>query len=327
MLVEVPSPDYPFLHDARFSPDGRWLIAETGSVLTVWELDAAAGTLTERGWFGMAGRRGGPPPEVEVMDYGEWLAANPSIEEWVMSRDGRRVIGAGSDGIGRWRLHPEREPIATKIDQQKREDVDVARLALSPDERTLLVLERERVAVWSVGDALTEIGTIALPDYPGGGAAFTADGRHAVVAGGDFVALIDVRAFTIADQQEIDGNMEGIVALGGDRFATGGSDRRITPWRVQGGKLERGEPLPEHHTDKIYTLAAPADGRFLAAASTDGTATLWSLVQDEPPIVIELPLDHFYALAIHPHGPYLATGGQGLRVWRYRRDAAATGRR
>jgi WD40 repeat protein len=326
MLVEVPSPDYPFLHDARFSPDGRWLIAETGGVLTVWELDGAAGTLKERGWFGMAGRRGGPPPEVDVMDYGTWLDANPGIDEWVMTRDGRRVIGVGSRGVGRWRLHPEREPIATKIDQQGRGDVDVMAAALSPDERTLIVLERERAVIWRVGDALAEGPAIAMPDQPDA-VAFTGDSRHAVVAGDDFVALVDVGAAAIVDQHEVDGFVDVIVATGADSFATGGADRRISRWRVKGGRLERGDGLPEHHRDAIYYLAAPADGTWLAAASTDGTATLWSLVEDAPPIVIDLPEDHFYALAIHPHGPYLATGGQGLRVWRYRRDAAATGRR
>ena len=318
----MPSPDYPFLHDARFTPDGRWVIAETGGVLTVWELDGAAGTLTERGWFGMASRRGGPPPEVEVMDYGEWLAANPGIDAWVLTRDGRRVIGVGSRGIGRWHLHPHRTPVASKVDQQAREDVDVAGIALSPDDRTLLVLEDERVVVWRVGDALVEEGAVALPDYPGGGAAFTGDGRHAVIAGGDYVALLDVAARTLADVQELDGNLEAIVGVGGDRFFVAGRDRRITPWRVRGGRLERGAPLPAHHTDTIYSLAAPEGGRFLAAASTDGTATLWPLEVDAPPIVVALPEDHFYALALHPHGPYLATGGQGLRVWRYRRDAA-----
>jgi WD40 repeat protein len=325
MLVEVPSPDYPFLHDARFTPDGRWLIAETGGVLTVWELDGAAGTLTERGWFGTAGRRGGPPPEVEVSGYGTWLDANPGIDEWVMTRDGTRIIGVGSRGIGRWRLHPERQPIATEIDRQRRDGVDVHAIALSPDERTLIVAEREQVVLWRVGDALTAGPAIAMPDMPDA-VAFTGDGRHAVVAGGDFVVLVDVGAAAIVDQHEVEGFMDVIAPLGGDRFAVGGSDRRITRWRAKGGKLERGAPLPDHHTDKIYNLAAPADGRWLAAASTDGTATLWPLEVDAPPIVIPLPEDHFYALAIHPHGPYLATGGQGLRVWRYRRDAA-TGRR
>jgi WD40 repeat protein len=316
----VPSPDYPFLHDARFTPDGRWVIAQTGGVLTVWELDGAAGTLAERGWFGMAGRRGGPPPEVPVSDYGEWLTANPGIDEWALTRDGTRIIGAGSRGIGRWRLHPERTPVATKIDQLARAEVDVMAIALSPDERTLLVLERERVAVWSVGDALAEAGAIDLPEY-GDALAFTGDGRHAVVGGDDVVMLIDVGKRAVVDVEQVEGNVEDVVSLGGDRIAAGGSDRRITPWRVTDGALERGAPLPAHHTDKIYMLAAPAGGGWLAAASTDGTATLWPLEGDAPPIVMQLPEDHFYALAIHPHGPYLATGGQGLRVWRYRRDA------
>jgi WD40 repeat protein len=319
----VPSPDYPFLHDARFTPDGRWVIAETPGVLTVWELDGAAGALRERGWFGMMPVRGGPPPEVPVSDYGTWLAANPDIESWVLTRDGTQVIGGGEYAIGRWRLHPDKQPVATELERVKRDDVELYGLALSPDDRTLLALERERAVVWRTAP-LAEVGAIALPEMPEA-AAFTGDGRHAVIVGDDYVLLVDVAARAIADQHEVDGYVKALTALGGDRFATGGTDKLITLWRVKGGKLEPGKPLPAHHGDDIYLLAAPADGRWLAAASTDGTATLWPLEVDAPPIVVTLPEDHFYALAIHPHGPYLATGGQGLRIWRYRRDAAARG--
>jgi hypothetical protein len=317
-LVEVPKPELAlFVHHVAFTPDGRWLLGMTSGVLTVWELDAGDAALDARGWFGLAETPGTPDP---VARLERWLEENEVLHDYAVSPDGKEVIAVGPTAAGRWRLHPARAEVATLLERAPHEG-EIHEVAIAPDGRRMLVAERGEVESWQV-DGLARRDALALPELAMG-VAFTADGRRAVVAGAYHLWLVGVdREGDLALLETVERRTfwTAIEPLGGDRFVIGGKHGELAIGRVEEDHLIVEPELPAHHREQIVHLAR-LDGGW-AASSFDGTATLWADGGDAPAITIELPDEHETGLAIHPHGPWLATaGGDGLRVWRYRRDA------
>ena len=340
-----------------FTPDGGHLLVLTG-VVTVWAFDAAAASLQERGWFGFAEDRSPPPPGL-TEDLGklrEWVDRHASVEEVVVTPDGQHVIAGGRVGFGVWRLTPRDQPVATLVGKISGEEHDFYGMALAPDGRTLLALRRPpreeaeqarssqgfeyapegKIERWAVDPGakppLRRLGAALLKDRPAA-AAFTADGLFAAVVGSSQmlgVARLDGPAVTL-HEQDADDTLEEVAALPGDRFATGGFDQVVRLWQ-----LERAEPrlvqlavLDHVHAGKLRALAAAPDGRWLVAASDDHSLSLWpatwSQGQVVAPVMFKPPIEYVHDLAIHPGGPWLATAGDGVRVWQVNRDLLAQG--
>ena len=342
-----------------FTPDGGHLLVLTG-VASVWAFDAAGASLRERGWFGFAEDREAPPPGL-TDDLGKlraWVDRHPSLEAIAVTPDGSHVIGGARTGLGLWRLTPTGQPVATLVGKTDDEDFDLYGMALAPDGRSLIALRRpsreqadaarERLGLdhdvqgtierWDVDPAadppLRRRAAAFVEDRPAA-AAFTADGMFAAVVGSS--RLLGVARLSDPDavvfiEQGADDTQEEIVALPGDRFATGGFDEvvrlwqleREGPWLIQLGVMDR------VHAGKLRAMAAAPDGRWLVAASDDHAlsfwpAASWSRDQVTAPVLLRPPIEYVHALAVHPAGPWLATAGDGVRVWRVNRDRLSEG--
>ncbi len=338
-------------------PDGGHLLVLTG-VVGVWAFDAASTSLQERGWFGFAEDREPPPPGLtqDLSKLQEWVGRHASVEEVVVTPDGHHVIGGGRDGLAVWRLTPTAQPVATLVGKPAGEDHDFYGMALAPDGRRLVTLRRPpreqaeaarsqqgfeydpegKIELWDVdpgsSSPLHLRGEVLLKDRPSA-AAITIDGQFAAVIGSSQmlgVARLEENAVKL-NEQDADDTLGEIVALPDDRFATGGFDQVVRLWQLDRdeARLVQLAVLDHVHGGKLRALAAAADGRWLVAASDDHAVsfwpTAWSPERVAAPVLLRPPIEYVHDLAVHPGGPWLATAGDGVRVWRLNRDRLAEG--
>lgn len=357
LLITVQPDDGDEARGVVWAPDGGHLLVLTG-VVAVWAFDARSASLQERGWFGFAEDREPPPPGLtqDLSKLQEWVGRHASVEEVVVTPDGQHVIGGGRDGLAVWRLTPKDQPVATLVGKQAGEDHDLYGMALAPDGRRLVTLRRPpreqaeaarseqgfeydpegKIELWDVDPGsstpLHLRGEVLVKDRPSE-AAITIDGQFAAVIGSSQmlgVARLEENAVKLSEQ-DADDTLGEIVALPGDRFATAGFDQVVRLWQLDrdGMRLVQLAVLDHVHGGKLRALAAAADGRWLAAASDDHAVsfwpTAWSPDKVAAPVLLRPPIEYVHDLAVHPGGPWLATAGDGVRVWRINRDRLAEG--
>jgi WD40 repeat protein len=98
----------------------------------------------------------------------------------------------------------------------------------------------------------------------------------------------------------------------GALLASGGADAIVRLWDVASGD-ERA--ALRGHTRAVTALAVAGDPAVLAAAGDDGTIRLWRTGRPEAdPVVIRASTDRLFAVALHPFGRTVATGGADGRV-------------
>ena len=353
--------------DIAFSRDGRWLFAVSRTV-AVWELDASARSLQERGWFGLAQDR--DEPEIGAISPENAFAVQAKLQEWGKTHEGvsgfrllddEHAIGCGSDGtLVLWRLALGAAPIVAPLALQGKVVEKCYGLATSPsgamvasfgyptDDQRLAADQGDGqdtlqgvVAVTGVDldGGLRRYPPIVLAHRPGS-ALFTPDGRHLLVAASSrrfYVFAVDATTgLQLLEERELDGSMMDMehLAVPGDSptLLFAGTQHQVQRWSLHhDGKqvrLDFAHGYHRHHA-KVSSVAAAADGRFFVAAAPDHAVSLWPGAyapgEIPTPTVFKASDDYIRDLALHPHGPFLATAGRELRIWRINRAALAAG--
>lgn len=166
----------------------------------------------------------------------------------------------------------------------------------------------------------------------GGGAdrvtalAFSRDGRHLAVAGGNAGAAGEVLIYaavppafpgsqpTVRIAAHRDLIHDVAFSPDGKILATCGYDRLIRLWDVSDGTAIR---ELRDHSDAVYSVAFSADGRLLASGAADRAVKVWDLASGRRLYTLGESTDWVYAVAWSPTGHLLAAAGvdKSLRVW------------
>ena len=240
-------------HTARvrmivFSPDGGQ-IASVGydNVVRLWELT----------------RRGGSRVLSGVASQMEAVRFSPNGK--------LLATGSGDAAVRLWDV--DNQTLVMMIKGDRAHQDRIKDLAFSPDGRRLASSSRDgTVRIWSVphGQALS-----TLEGHQGAvnGIAFLGDGARLVSAGSDgTVRLWDLGGGTNRILEQRAARAYKISLLGArEQVAVAWSDRRVSVVPLGVGQVRR---LVGHHSE-VNTVAASADGAFLASAGDDATVRLW----------------------------------------------------
>jgi WD40 repeat protein len=283
---------------AIFTPDGaRVVTASSDARVRVWRADAGGPPLQTfvvhdhawRGWPGFAaidpsGERivsgsidgaiwilsldGKRPPVVREGHTGVLLAV-------AFDRAGRRIVTASEDNTARiWDLEARAPPIVLQSHRGRIESV-----GWSPDDRRVVTGSADTtVKIW-VADGSGGVTCRGHADRVNAGA-WLSGGDRAVTASEDGTVRFwkispteGPRAIAARTHRTHAAVVTMDVSPDGASFVTGAADGAIEIWRADG----EGEPaLLATRGDAIDQVAYSHDGARIAAASDDGTVTVWS---------------------------------------------------
>jgi len=109
------------------------------------------------------------------------------------------------------------------------------------------------------------------------------------------------------------------------RLLRAAEEHRGWEWRFLAGCAERSLKRIRAHDDRVFSLAASADGRRLVTAGRDGCVRVWDSDSLALLTRIEMPAGSpVYAAAFSPDGAQLVTGSEdgAVRVWSAKDGAA-----
>jgi WD40 repeat protein/serine/threonine protein kinase len=280
-----------------FSPDAKTLVTgELGGKVRLW--DAARGE-----------------PRGELFSHGKQV--------WAMafSPDGQTLLTGANDNTARlWNAangQPKGQPMHHLA--------DVHAVAWSHDGKRLLTGSWDGTGqVWDAANQ--KLVGLLQHRGPVNAAVFSSDDRLILTGSLDGTAqvwdTVTLKAHGLPLQHR--GTvLAAAFSPDGKSVATGGSENAARVWDITG--LPRaGVCLPKRNDCWIRGVAFSQDGHHLLTGSDDHTAQLWDLRTQEP---VGVPLQHngrVRAVAVHPDGTVLLTGGwddRTVRLWE-----ASTGR-
>ncbi|WP_433727554.1 WD40 repeat domain-containing protein [Actinoplanes sp. CA-051413] len=270
------------VNEVVFSRDGRTVITRTQEgIVRLWEV--ATGQL-------------------QVAIPGN------AVSEFAVTRDGRTLATAGTNGTRLWDLAAGRSRPSLSEGGP-----NVADVTFSPNRRTLASSNWSgHIQMWDVASARPGRGFTA---FDGGTPwlGFSPDGRTLLTASVEHGVRL-WEAATGRLQRSIDGGVSATaLARDGRTLATGGDDGKIRIWDVTtGGRL--GELAK--HTQTVESLEFSPDGRLLASSSLDHTVILWDVRRRAAVASLVGHTGEVYAIAFSPDGHTLATGSwDGVRLW------------
>jgi hypothetical protein len=224
--------------------------------------------------------------------------------------DAARALSAATDGTIRlWDLRSGTEVRHFEIPG------GITAASLSADGRQVLSAVKQAVTLWDVehGRLLLRFG--GRSGDPTGDVrcvGFTPGG--AVLAGGrDGVAVV----YSGKGRLRLEGHTAGVNAVSahpsGRRILTGGGDRRLFAWDLDGGD---GWPIAGH-TGEVLALAASSDGRLALSGGADRTVRLWQLDSRKQVGCFTRHAARVGCVAFSPLGRQAASGGDdgSLRIW------------
>lgn len=277
------------IQDVRFSPEGhRILTASLDGTVGVW--DAATGEAAL-------------PP----LDHGTPVVC------LAVGADGRRIAGTGED----WRTRVWDAASGRRLFLTPPHGARVWWIEFSPDGRWLVTAgEDHRAVMTRVADGTQPYRPIGHPDQVRY-ATFSPDSRRLLTAGRDGVAR-----FWNVETGEAEGLEIRHLRLNYAAFDHAGR-RVVTATGAKGEPSEvriwdafSGQPigLPLRHDSRVRYAVFSPDDRWLATASHDGIAQVVRVGSNGEGVNLTHG-GHVWALAFHPDGSRLLTGGREP-VWR-----------
>ncbi len=305
------------VYGLAFSPDGRYVLTNSGSTAQLWETavatrvrtfsagsDVLDATFSPDGRYILTAHRFGTAVlwDVETSAVIRTLSGSPQeIRLVAFAADGNSILTGGQDGVARlWDL---------QSGQQMRTYTGGAAAALSPDGKYV-----------ETRDGLHELGTGILvrpTQHPSAVAlAFSPDGKYIAGAFNTKTAWLwnaetgeDMYAFTSPI-----GSITTIAFSPSGKYLLSNGDRAVHLWDVQTGSEARrfvGQTAP------VLKVAFSPDGRHILTASSDGTAHLWD-TEPRP----SLPRfvghsDSIISLAVSLDGRFVLTSSldKTVRLW------------
>ncbi|MFO0872218.1 MAG: hypothetical protein U0935_25100, partial [Pirellulales bacterium] len=257
----------------EFSPDNRWLVAATGSVVQLWDV--------ERGE--LIGQSPDGQPAL-VMEPGTQFALAR------FAPDGRHLLTAGSgaaprlwklvaaEAAGRWKV--ERVNTLTPGDAANSEALAIRAAAFSPDGRWIVTGGEDRlVRFWSRA-AGRQIAVRSSHSEPVGTVEFSPDGLRAMTGSDDGRALLwDTRVLDELSERSQEGATEN-TAHNSDR-----SPEILTLSRYgDTARDSQGQAIERTHEGQVTAVAFSPRGDQVLTAGAEGAAFLWPAIRVAPSI-------------------------------------------
>ncbi len=200
-----------------------------------------------------------------------------TISDVIFTRDGRRLISAGTDKVVRvWNVETGQVERTIRGEIAEGDPGKIYAAALSPDKKILAL---------------------------GGWLAGTPEKRDAVrlhdFETGEVLALLEGHDSVIEDLA---------FSPDGRLLASASFDNTIRLWNV--GERRQVRVLEGHHGDVVYGVAFSADGKRLASAGWDKTLRLWEVASGRLLATLKEHQDQVLQVAFSPDGRFLASGGQ-----------------
>ena len=314
-----------------FGPEGRWLAAQGGTAVRMWDLadgraldalgheretDAVAAVAfsPDGRWLGRASWG----QAIDVWDFARArflkTLSTPRDEHFIravtLSPDWRWAAAASATRVVKiWEAPNGRE--------LHRLTADVQSLAFSPDGSLLATgATTGAVKIWDVAWGI-ELRAVSHGTREIRAVAFAPDGRTVVSASEDgSVAMWEVA--TGREQRRLAGHAGAVRALAfnadGGWLATGSDDKTIRLWEP-GGRLVR---TLVGHASLVRGLAFTADSQWLASGGDDGTTRLWEVSTGREAALIVTMRESGDWLAVTPDGLFDGSVGgmQKLVAWR-----------
>lgn len=236
-----------------FSPGGSGLI--TGScdrTLRLW--DAATGRELRR-----------------------FVGHTGDVNSLAVTPDGRHLLSAGSDQTLRvWDGATAKEVQRLGDAARDRHGGDVLYVAVTPDGRRALSGGRDgTMRLWELasGRELHRFPEHSVAVYC---VACSADGRHAVSAGGTSVRLFDLATGEL--RHRFKGHEKSVLSVAfapsGPLIASGSKDESVRLWDTQ---TEREREHLNEHKGRVTSVAFAPDGKSVLSGGTDRQALIWRL--------------------------------------------------
>ena len=316
------------VHGARFSPNGQFVLATSGSnIVTVWSTrtgEAITPPLIHDGsdrvsaGFSPDSERvvsaGGDAARVWLVKSGQALLTlpHPNVRNAVFSPDGKWVATAGRDRIVRmWNA-----ATGTRTVPDLEHSNAVAHVSFSPNGQHLLTFEKDnRIYLW---DTLT--GQPSVPSWKPDGirhAEFNFDGSQIVTAHADGSAQVWHTATGLVSGSSLkDSTWLTHAAFSPDakRVITSAGGHVARVWEIETGK--RISRLSGHKNVVVSGAFSPSGERVITA-SFDGTARVFESATAE---AVTPPLRHgglVTAAQFHPDGQRVLTASSDgtVRLW------------
>lgn len=201
----------------------------------------------------------------------------PGVVGLSLSKDGKTLIAAGTDGVIRiWDVASGhvRRTLAGHTNA-------IYKAILSPNEKLIASTSRDRtVRIWDLATG-RELNKLTGFNCSVKTAAFSPDGKTLAAAGNDGMIKLwsvesgkELRSIVHTDSTQVDGSVYSLAfSRDGKKMYAGNGDGTISEWDVAKGAETN---VWKAHNDVVIALAFSPDNRYLASdGNTEANVKLW----------------------------------------------------